>query len=185
LQFHRSDLLLYHRYNGEANGLIKTCRVFYDITNNRYFLETLCSSLESIPGFQQPFFEPDNKNSLSDLRRYVLNTLRIHGTWSASSDLRFHCRAVMSPLRWESVEVLPGCRWLFGVDRDEHAVMVDLDTSIHYELFKTTHSEDPQSLYRFELSFKEGNRSSFWVAFFGWDSSWDRKYDDSRLFGIL
>jgi len=75
--------------------------------------------------------------------------------WSAPSDLQFHCRAVMSPLRWESVEVLPGCKWLFGIDRDEQAVMVDLDSSVHYELFRTTQHGDPQSLYRFELSFKK------------------------------
>ena len=42
--------------------------------------------------------------------------------------------------------------------------MVDLDSGTHYDLFKVYHPQDRESPSSFQLSFKEGVRSNFWVA---------------------
>ena len=59
--------------------------------------------------------------------------------------------------------------------------MVDLDSGTHYDLFKLYHPHDPEGLLSFQLSFKEGVRSSFRVAFFG-PSCWKgREYSSQDL----
>jgi len=42
--------------------------------------------------------------------------------------------------------------------------MVDLDSGAHYDLFKADHPQDREGLPSYQLSFKEGVRSSFRVA---------------------
>jgi len=44
--------------------------------------------------------------------------------------------------------------------------MVHLDSGTHYDLFKVNHPHDREGPSSFQLSFKEGVRSSFWVALF-------------------
>ena len=130
------------------------------------FWNTLCSILESKPGIRQPFFEVDNERSLGDLKRYTWNVLRVHDAWLAPSEPQFCFRTLKSPNLWRRAEVLPGGRWLFGLDDDQQALMVDLDSGTHYDLFKLHHPQDRKDLSSFQLSFKEGVRSSFRVALF-------------------
>ena len=166
------DCLLLHRYKlqyeciSEANDREKTCRTLHDITNDRYFWKTLCSILESKPGIRRPFFEADNERSPGDLKRYTWNILRVHDAWLAPSGPQFRFRTLKSPNLWRRTEVLPGGRWLFGLDDDQKALMVDLDSGTHYDLFKLHHPQDRKDLSSFQLSFKEGVRSSFRVALF-------------------
>ena len=172
---------LQHGYISKANGQTKTCRTLHGITNDRYFWNTLRSILESKPGIRPPFFETDNERSLSDLKRYTWNALRAHDAWLAPSEPQFCFRTLKSSTLWTRTEVLPGGRWLFGLDNDQKALMVDLDSGTHYDLFKLYHPHDPEGLLSFQLSFKEGVRSSFRVAFFG-PSCWKgREYSSQDL----
>jgi len=83
---------------------------------------------------------------------------------------------------WRRAEVLPGGRWLFGLDDDQQALMVDLDSGTHYDLFKLHHPQYREGLLSFQLSFKEGVRSSFRVALFE-PSCWKgREYNN---FGLM
>jgi len=134
--------------------------------NDRYFWSTLCSILESKPGIWRPFFEADNEKSLGDLKRYTWNVLRVHDAWLAPSEPQFRFRTLKSPNLWRRTEVLPGGRWLFGIDDDQQALMVDLDSGTHYDIFKLHHPQYQGGLLSFQLSFKEGVRSSFRVALF-------------------
>ena len=180
--------MLLHRYKlqygciGEANDREKTCRTLRDKMNDRYFWNTLCSLLESKPGIRRPFFEADNERSLGDLKRYTWNILRVHDAWLAPSEPQFHFRTLKSPNLWRKAEVLPGGRWLFGIDHDPKALMVDLDSGIHYDLFKLHHPQYREGLLSFQLSFKEGVRSSFRVALFD-PSSW--KGGEWNSFGLM
>jgi len=160
---------LQHGCISEANDQEKTCRTLHDITNDRYFWNTLCSILESKPGIRRPFFEVDNERSLGDLKRYTWNILRVHDAWLAPSEPQFRFRTLESPNLWRRTEVLPGGRWLFGIDDDQKALMVDLDSGTYYDLFKLHHPQDHKGLSSFQLSFREGARSSFRVVCF--DSS--------------
>ena len=150
----------------EADGRKKTCRTLRDKMNDRCFWNTLCSILGSKPGIRRPFFEADNERSLGDLKRYTWNVLRVHDAWLAASGPQFHFRTLKSPNLWRRTEVLPGGRWLFGLDDDQKALMVDLDSGIRYDLFKLHHPQDREGPSSFQLSFKEGVRSSFRVALF-------------------
>ena len=157
---------LQHGCISEANDQEKTCRTLHDITNDRYFWNTLCSILESKPGIRRPFFEVDNERTLGDLKQYTWNVLRVHDAWLAPSEPQFRFRTLKSPNLWRKAEVLPGGRWLFGIDNGLKALMVDLDSGTHYDLFKLHHPQDRKDLSSFQLSFKEGVRSSFRVALF-------------------
>jgi len=60
--------------------------------------------------------------------------------------------------------------------------MVDLDSGTHYDLFKLHHPQYREGLLSFQLSFKEGVRSSFRVALFE-PSCWKgREYNN---FGLM
>jgi len=176
--------LLLHRYKlqrghtGGANDRTKTCRKLHDITNDRYFWSTLCSILESKPGVRPPFFEADNERSLDDLKRYTWNALRVHDAWLAPEP-QFRFRTLKSPNLWRRTEVLPGGRWLFGLDDNQKALMLDLDCGTHYDLFKVYYPQD--RLTSFQLSFKEGVRSSFRVALFNPRSWRGREYNGLGL----
>ena len=135
------------------------------------FWNTLCSILESKPGIRQPFFEVDNERSLGDLKRYTWNVLRVHDAWLAPSEPQFCFRTLKSFNLWRRTEVLPGGRW-FGIDNDLKALMVDLDSGTHYGLLKLHHPQYWAGLLSFQLSFKEGVRSSFRVALFD-PTSWE------------
>ena len=50
--------------------------------------------------------------------------------------------------------------------------MVDLDSGTHYDLFKLHHPQDREGLSSFQLSSREGVRSSFRVALFD-PTSWE------------
>ena len=182
------DCLLLHRYKlqhgctSEANDRKKTCRTLRDIMNDQYFWNTLCSILESKPGIRQPFFEVDNERSLGDLKRYTWNVLRAHDAWLAPSGPQFRFRILKSHHLWMRAEVLPGARWLFGVDNGLKALMVDLESGTHYDLFKLHHPQYRESLLSFQLSFKEGVRSSFRVALFNPTSSKGSEWND---FGLM
>ena len=149
-----------------ANGQTKTCRTLHDITNDRYFWNTLRSILESKPGIRPPFFETNNERSLGDLKRYTWTALRAHDAWLAPSEPQFRLRTLKSSTLWRKTEILPGGRWLFGLDNDQKALMMDLDSGTHYDLFKLHHPHDWEGLLSFQISFKEDVRSSFRVAVF-------------------
>jgi len=67
--------------------------------------------------------------------------------------------------QWSKNEVLPGGRWLFGLDKHELAV-VDLDSGAHYSFLKSPDPGEARALDTFQFSFKEGVYSSFWLALF-------------------
>ena len=71
------------------------------------------------------------------MKWYTWNALCIRG-WHPLS-----FSSVKSPHLWSRTEVVPGCRWLFGVDHDGKALMVNLDNGTHYDLFRTDHPRDP------------------------------------------
>ena len=157
--------LLLHRYKlqhgciSEANDREKTCRTLRDKMNDRYFWNTLCSILESKPGIWRPFFEVDNEKSLGDLKRYTWNVLWVHDAWLAPSEPQFRFRTLKSPNLWIKVEVLPGGRWLFGVDDVLKALMVDLDSGTHtLWYFRTTSSSISRRFIKF-LAFLQGRCS--------------------------
>ena len=83
---------------------------------------------------------------------------------------------------WRRTEVLPRGRWLFGLDNDQKTLMVDLDSGSHYDLFKVYHSQDREGPSSFQLSFKEGVRSSFRAALFE-PSCW--KGGECNDFGLM
>ena len=60
--------------------------------------------------------------------------------------------------------------------------MVDLDSGTHYDLFKVNHPRDREGPSSFQLSFKEGVRSSFCVALFEPNCWQGREYNN---FGLM
>ena len=60
--------------------------------------------------------------------------------------------------------------------------MMDLDSGTHYDLFKLYHPHDREGLLSFQLSFKEGVRSSFRVALFN-PSCWEDR--ECHNFGLV
>ncbi|KAF5352545.1 hypothetical protein D9756_006234 [Leucocoprinus leucothites] len=152
----------------------QTCKKLRDITSSQYFWKTLCAILESRPGFQQPLFEPDQKKSFDDLQRYTRNMLRIHDGWLGPSSPQFRTRQVKSRFSWDSYELLPGGRWLFGVLTDGRACILDLDAErpVNHVLLATFHPQD-LTLSEFNILIKEDNHSSFLVALYKkecWDN---------------
>jgi len=73
-----------------------------------------------------------------DLKRYTSNALRIHDAWPVPSESQIRFYTVRSPNAWKRTKVLSGNKWLFGVDDDQGALMVDLDSSTYRDLFKST-----------------------------------------------
>ncbi|KAF5352543.1 hypothetical protein D9756_006232 [Leucocoprinus leucothites] len=160
------DICLRLDYRALTN-IHQTCKTFHGVTSSPYFWTTLCTMLESRPGFQQSLFEPDPKKSIDGLERYTRNLLRIHDGWLASSSPQFRTRQVNSKFSWYSYEVLPGGRWLFGVHTDGRACILDLNAerATHHILLKTSHPQD-SILPVIKFFIKEDSRSSFRVALY-------------------
>lgn len=163
---YRCSFLSRYTTLGWTHTSLKTCKTLYDITNSRYFWETLRYDLQSKPGIREPLFELMSDQSLGELKRHTWDMLRVYDKWSDPSPPQFRISTINSGYQWDDFEVLPGGKWLFGVVCPGHGCIIDLNVKqpMHHFLFEEFH----ESLFahRCRISLLEGRQSSFRVALF-------------------
>lgn len=143
--------------------------------NSEQFWAGLARDLCSKPGIGKLMY-PLGNYSTNEQMHWVLRRLRTRDRW-ASRDiscqpLRFHSRRVQGGFNFSGAELLRGGRWLFTIQHDGTAHIIDLEKeSPQPQLLFSTYRSNEDHLVHFRIWIDETKQElSIRVAAYSWET---------------
>ncbi|KXN86003.1 hypothetical protein AN958_10613 [Leucoagaricus sp. SymC.cos] len=148
----------------------QVCRAFYEVTFSRQFCYARIQQLCSHPGITHGGMRLKD-SSIQALIQWMIHRLRVREQWASSIPPRFRYRLIDSRNHYSQTEVLPGGRWLFGLNFEGNMTVLDLTRKgAHPRILLRTATGGRRPLTKFRVWYEDLEKElSFRVALYNKD----------------